>query len=303
MPISLFSRLLSGLLLLGALMTAACTVQPAGEATAAVTLEPPAVNELDVGERTMQVWSWPAAGEARGVILFSHGAASAPWKYDPLIHRWQAAGYTVYAPLHVDSTDHPLTAQYPGMASWQARLEDMAVLADAYGANGYVAAGHSYGGLVALTLGGADAILPEGFKGDPADSRVSLVLAFSPPPAIPGLVATDGYAALAVPALIQTGTQDVPFGSDAGWRVHLDAYEAAAPGGDRYALVLDGVDHYFGGAICRPELPGPKLLAEIATAADISLLMLRAYQQQDASALAALDGRLSAESPTVLLKK
>jgi predicted alpha/beta-hydrolase family hydrolase len=244
--------------------------------------------------RDVQVWRWAPRGRPLGTIAFSHGAASAPWKYDRLIGPWVKAGYIVLAPLHVDSTDHPRTAAYKGLASWKARIEDMRVLSRHIGGP-YIAAGHSYGGLTALTLGGAQAVVPEGVTSPLRDPAAIAVVAFSPPAPIPVLITTAGYGAIAVPALIQTGTADLLPGMDPdgeGWRSHLAAYEAATPGGNRYAMVLDGVDHYFGGAICEPTRPGPPKLREIARAADVSTLFLRAYGSRSTSARRALDARV-----------
>jgi hypothetical protein len=240
----------------------------------------------------------------RGVVLFSHGARSAPHKYELLVGRWVAAGYEVLAPLHVDSTEHPDTARYAGMASWAARIEDMRALAASVDASGYVAAGHSYGGLVALTLGGAEAVPPQGVSGPLRDPRVVAAVSFSPPAPIPVLIALQGYATLAVPALIQTGDRDVPPGqSGDGWKQHLAAYDAAASGGDRYALVLAGVDHYFGGLICEPDVPGPKQVAQLDEAAAISTLFLQAYGSGLGSARRALQRRLGVAGLATLTRK
>lgn len=257
-------------------------------------------SSLNIGDREVMVFAWQPA-QPQGVILFSHGAASAPWKYQNLIQVWVAQGYAVYAALHVDSTDHPQTEQYQGLASWQARLEDIRLLADNYGQSGYIAAGHSYGALLALVTGGAKGLQPPGYEKSLSDSRARLVLAFSPPAAIPGFIEKSGYAELSVPALIQTGTKDVPPGSEADWRGHLDAYDAAASGGDRYALVIDEVDHYFGGAIGRPELDTNKQLDELEAAADVSLLIIKAFYQQDMAAKTALQ-TLSATAGSVQLQ-
>jgi hypothetical protein len=243
--------------------------------------------------RQVQVWCWAPRARPIGTIAFSHGAASAPWKYDRLIGPWVKAGYIVLAPLHVDSTDHPRMADYKGLAGWKARIEDMRALSQHIGGP-YIAAGHSYGALTALTLGGAQAVVPEGVEAPLRDPAVIAAVAFSPPAPIPVLITATGYGALAVPALIQTGTMDILPGLDMsgeGWRSHLAAYEAAAPGGHRYAMVLDDVDHYFGGAICRPDRPGPPQLREIARAADVSTLFLRAYGSRSASARRALDAQ------------
>ncbi|PKP91170.1 MAG: alpha/beta hydrolase [Alphaproteobacteria bacterium HGW-Alphaproteobacteria-16] len=256
--------------------------------------------------REIAVSHWRPKGRRRGVILFSHGAASAPWKYERLIQPWADRGWEVFAPLHVDSTDHPDTKSYPGMKSWAARVEDMHLLARRYGRGGYVAAGHSYGGLTALTLGGAAAAVPEGYQGQLRDPAARCVLAFSPPPPLPGLISEAGYAKLAVPALIQTGTQDMwpaaPPGPDA-WRGHLVAYKAAEAGGDRYALVLEGVDHYFRGAICRPELPGPPQLPELAQAVELSLRFMDAHHRRDATARRALIAAVNDTGPVLLQRK
>ncbi|MFK8017539.1 MAG: alpha/beta fold hydrolase [Gammaproteobacteria bacterium] len=236
----------------------------------------PNQHKLLIAEREVEVWAWGEANSG-GVVLFSHGAQSAPWKYKPMIQEWVDRGLRVYAPLHVDSTDHPKTADYPGFASWTARLEDMELIANKFGGDAYVAAGHSYGALLALVKGGVSAT-KAGFQGEMDDARVSLVLAFSPPPAIPGLVDLEAFGDLRVPALIQTGTRDIAMGDTTrGWRVHLDAFEQAPSGGASYALIIDDVDHYFGGAICRPELPGPAQKAELAVALDFASLMIDAY--------------------------
>jgi predicted alpha/beta-hydrolase family hydrolase len=235
--------------------------------------------------RVCRTWRYDPAGQRRGTIVFGHGAASAPWKYEALFARWTQAGYRVLAPLHVDSTDHPDRASFAGLAGWAARIEDMRGLTATIENAQYVAAGHSYGALGALALGGAEPLLPEGVTGPLLDPRAVLTLAFSPPGAVAPLIDAKGYSALAVPALIQTGTADIPPGAD-GWTSHLLAFESAPARGDRFGLVLDGVDHYFGGAICRPELPGPRQLAQLDRAAVLSLLMLQGWAQGDAAARA-----------------
>jgi hypothetical protein len=249
--------------------------------------------------RQSSITVWRAGGRKRGTILFSHGALSAPAKYAALLAPWAAAGFDIFAPLHVDSTDHPEKAKYGGMASWPARIADMRALATHIGNGPYIAAGHSYGALMALTLGGASALLPPGVKGPLRDPRAKAVVAFSPPGLTPPLVDAAGFATLAVPAFIQTGTKDVPPGATE-WKVHLAAYEAALPGGKRYGLVLDGVDHYFGGLICRPELPGPHQSPQFDDAIALSTLFLHGYGNHDQKAVARLNAQLKDTGATRL---
>lgn len=283
--------------------TAGIALLAGGRALA--TVASPQKSTLEAaGGRAVELWRWAPSGRRRGVIAFSHGAQSAPWKYENLLKPWADAGYEILAPLHVDSTDHPRTKAFPGQASWKARIEDMRAVAKAIPAKRFVAAGHSYGALTALTMGGAEAVMPEGLDGVQRDPRVSAVVAFSPPSAIDALIPASGYAKLAVPAFIQTGDRDVPLGSTdpAGWRGHLASYEASQAGGHRYALVLDGVDHYFGGLICR-EIDAVRQTVQLKQAIDLSTLFMNGFLNVDAKAQAALNARLDDAGPVQLIRK
>ncbi|WP_298199887.1 alpha/beta hydrolase [Novosphingobium sp.] len=245
---------------------------------------PPGPRRLDLAApdgRMIPVTEWRPAGRLRGTVLFFHGAGSSPQYYPDMVAAWVGAGHRVLAPLHVDSREHPRTRDFPGLASWQARIEDMRALVAHIGPEPYVAAGHSYGALAALGLGGAEPVLPAGMTGPVAPRLALAVIAFSPPAPIPVLITGAGYGALRVPALIQTGTLDIlpgmgPTGPDA-WRGHLAPFDAAAPGGHRYGLVLSGVNHYFGGAICDFRQPGPPQREALSTACAISRLFLTGF--------------------------
>ncbi|WP_226946693.1 alpha/beta hydrolase family protein [Rhizorhabdus phycosphaerae] len=259
------------------------------------------------GGREISVSEWRPQRRVKALVLFSHGAASSPRFYEALFAPWLDAGFHILAPLHVDSTEHPRLKDFPGLASWKARIEDMRALSAHVGDRPWIAAGHSYGGLVALTMGGAAAIPPAGIDGPLSDPKARAVVAFSPPAPIPVLCTAEGYGKLAVPALIQTGTKDIVPGITSidgeGWRSHLVPYEAAAPGGDRYGLVLEGVDHYFGGAICRYDLPGPRQVERLADAASISALFIDAHGRRDPTAARRLNALVTDALPRRLLHK
>lgn len=279
----------------------------AGPAFAKV-LRPPTTMTLHTPEgRAVQVTEWRPAGKVRGTILFSHGAASSPRFYDLIINPWVAAGWHVLAPLHVDSKEHPDTAKFAGLASWKARIEDMRVLIAHIGSKPFVAAGHSYGGLVATVLGGVAAVPPEGLALPLVPRLAKAVIAFSPPPPVPVLVTEKGYGALAVPALIQTGTLDIIPGMSTntpdGWKAHLAPFYAAAPGGDRYGLVLDGANHYFGGAICDPSQPGPQQRDALEHANTCAGLFLEGYGAANGAARRHLDARVTDALPVRLMKR
>lgn len=257
------------------------------------------------GGRRAVVSHWKPKGRLVGTILFSHGANSAPRHYERLIAPWVAAGYEVFAPLHVDSAEHPDTKHYPGLASWAARLEDMRALAAHIGSRPYIAAGHSYGGLTAIALGGGVSLVPQGVEGPLRDPIAKAVLAFSPPAPVPVLTGEAGYASVNVPMLVQTGTRDVPPGltDPEGWRGHLAPYDAAQSDGQRYALVLEDVDHYFGGLICRPDVPGPQQITQLDQAIQISRLFLDGYGRPSKNARRKLDARLAQDGAVRLARK
>ncbi len=254
-----------------------------------------------VNERELEVWSWEPSSKAKGSIIFSHGFGSSPDQYDPFVIPWVNAGYAVYAALHVDSRSHPDTSKYKGMQTWDMRLEDASFLANKYGSNGYIAAGHSYGALLSLVKGGVLAKTSELKDLKSKDERVKLVLAFSPPGAMPDFVDKTGFTSLSVPALIQTGTEDKPF--DGPWESHLDAYYGAEASGNLYALVFEGVDHYFGGAICRSDVPGPLQNKQLSQAVDLSLQMISAYFDDNKQAKESLATQLTDSGKVRLMQR
>jgi len=200
--------------------------------------------------------------------------------------------------MHVDSKEHPQNKDFVGLSSWHTRIEDMNMLSDTFGQDGFIAAGHSYGALWALVAGGVEAIREDNSFGSLKDERVRAVLAFSPPGETPVLVKKEGFSHLAVPALIQTGRKDAPPG--ATWEVHLDAFHAAEASGKTYALIYDNVDHYFGGAICDLDKPGPPQHKELRDAAELSLQLLDAYANSDSSTIPELKSGI--ETADVLRK-
>ncbi|HPF26854.1 MAG: alpha/beta hydrolase [Steroidobacteraceae bacterium] len=216
-----------------------------------------------------------------GVIVFSHGAYASPARYDALLTAWAKGGWVVVAPLHVDSEDHPDRANYEQSESLRLRLEDYDLAVASYGgktptmilpgvetSGDVIAAGHSYGALIAQIAGGAR--LDGSFTA--ASTRAPLplaVVAISPPGPIPNYVSSAGWSQIKVPQLVISGTTDIVPGIAPEWNLHMASYEAA-PAGKAYALVFDRMDHYFNGAYGRlqpidasTELAVQKLNAEI----------------------------------------
>lgn len=198
---------------------------------------------LTLGDgRVVPLRVWEPAGNPQALLAFSHGANSRPDKYDQLCERLAAAGYRVIAPTHADSPDHPGGGNIPREAGIPMRLADMrAILAQA-GSLPAIAAGHSYGALIAQMLGGAGPMPP---------AAVQAVVAWSPPGPFPPAITAQTWASLARPQLVVTGTADTLPIMAPTWDVHRVSFDAAP--GPAVLFVGEGVDHYFGNIICRPE--------------------------------------------------
>ncbi len=223
---------------------------------------------------------WPAQGRHMPVILFSHGAYSSKDLYGPIVDAWAARGYIVIAPTHRDSVSLGVRrgTNEPRYFAW--RMEDMELLlarldaviamapglADRAEPTSIVAAGHSFGGLVAQTLGGATYFDPStGATVSRQDPRVRAVIIFSGAGPFPPILRPSDFATLTPPMLVTVGTNDLqqaPGLTGHEWRKL--PYELA-PAGSKFRLTLDGADHYLGGTVGRDDLPrdarGPAWLA------------------------------------------
>jgi hypothetical protein len=238
--------------------------------------------------RTVHARLWwpstrPRGGRTRGLILFSHGANSQPAKYDRLAGAWARAGWVVVGPVHMDSPDHPDRPQVSPDQGLALRLADLrtplAWLGGIERATGLripaeriIVAGHSYGALSAQALAGASVRRP-GDGGPTPDPRIRAVVAFSPPGPIPGYVEAGDWAGVAVPQFVQTGTADLVPPLVTRWEAHRASFEAARV---RPALlwVGEGVDHYFGNLIGRPEREAPDQSTAFSCALTASLAFM-----------------------------
>lgn len=207
---------------------------------------------------------WQPKGKPKSLIAFSHGANSRPDKYDRLFAALAAAGHHVVAPLHADSPDHPGGGKIAREDGIPMRMADMrAVLAQFGTGVPHIAAGHSYGALIAQMLGGASGTAPE---------PVKAVVAWSPPGPFPPGITADTWKTMARPQLVVTGTADMLPMMAPTWDVHRVSFDVApAPS---VLFVGDGVDHYFGNIICRPERTEAPQAAQFDDAVAITLAFI-----------------------------
>lgn len=227
-------------------------------------------------QRATSLVTW-VPPKVKGVVLFSTGHGSWPEKYDALASAWKAAGFAVVAPLHVDSLHYPDRDKFTREASFGERIADLKA-ASAYAARTWpgkpvIAAGHSFGTLTALCLGGGLSQL-----GNFKDPTVKAVIGFSSPGLIPGLISPQAYAGDALPVMVITGDQDTVPGLVTDWHDHLLPIQAS-PAGDKFAVVYRGAMHE---TIGHPD--DPAFAPAIAT----STRFLQAYGLGEKSARKAL---------------
>lgn len=267
---------LASLFVLAAPIAPACALQASEAETTAPGVQPTSrtVSTPDGRAVSLSIWTAP---EERGVVVFSHGFGGAPSGYGRLLSEWAAHGFTVIAPLHVDSQQHP-DRKADGRTAFGTRLEDLAltrgIAVRDHEGKPLIVAGHSFGSLMSLIAGGAKTLV--GPHGDPA---VKGVIAFSSPGAIPMVVTPETYRTLATPLLMITGDQDVVPGYADDWRDHRLPFDGS-PAGDKTLIVVAGAGH---------QLPGTAEGEQFDLLVRATEDFLDAYALTDAAAKARLE--------------
>lgn len=244
--------------------------------------------------------AYPVAGRALPVVLFSHGAYSSREYYAPLTDPWAAHGHVVISPTHLDSTTLGVKrTDPPNAAWWPSRLADMHTIVDRLdeivaripglgdrvdGAR-IAAAGHSFGGMVAQTIGGATYLDEASQQAiSSAIARVRAVIIVSGAGLLPPLTRESDWLPLTVPALVTVGTNDLAQAGFSGYEWRRQPYDFA-PAGGKYLLTLDGCDHYLGGTVGRDDLPrDPRGARYLAATSAVSAAFLRAWLRDDEAA-------------------
>ena len=270
---------------LGALSTApalAQTVPATAQASAAtrVPLTAPDGRAID-----LSVWQ---AADEQGVIVFSHGWNSDPARYHRIIDDWTAHGFTVVAPMHLDSLLHPRHAEADERSVFITRIVDLAVVRGyvqaSHPGKPMIAAGHSFGSLNSLMEAGAETVA--GPLGDPA---VKAVIALSTPGKIPGVINPSTFATVTTPVLIVTGDADLVQGFVTDPADHRFAFDTSAAGG-KMLLTFAGGDH---------SLVGNADAADFDLIAATTVDFMRAHALGDAAAQARLDALTAPEGVTI----
>ena len=225
-------------------------------------------------ERSVSV-HYPGKGANHPLLLFSHGNWSDRYSYDRVIDYWVSHGYVVLSTDHADCCS-PVkgimnSLRYGQLGLIDRRVTDLefllasvdkleTLLPDFVGkadTSRVAATGHSFGAFSAQQLGGASAMNPD--NGDyryQVNPSIRAVVALNPPGPMFDTITADSWRGLQLPTLVTTGTWDVQKGFWEQWQLHLMSFENS-PAGNKYALVVEGADHYLGNLICRTKRDMP----------------------------------------------
>ena len=205
------------------------------------------------------------------LLYFSHGNWSNKDKYDAVINYWVSHGYVVIAPNHLDCCSMASgifnSLRYGNFGLIENRVSDFNFLINHYAEleqalpallgkadiKNIALVGHSFGAFTAQQFGGAGTYNTDDEQYHYyQDDRIKAIVAISPPGPMFDEITAQSWQQLSTPTFVSTGTWDVDSNFFPQYELHLMSYETALPN-DKYALVIEGADHYLGNLICRPE--------------------------------------------------
>jgi len=279
--------------------------QPA-RAALAVRVDDSVVLAAADGRKVPLRVAYPEGAGPWPLIVFSHGMFSSNRMYLPVFEHWASQGYLVMAPNHLDA-DYGWRPQRNEDVEMLAlsRGADLALVMDSLDSIGqaipqlagkfapppYAGAGHSMGTYMAMLQAGLQTRNPVTGKVLAwPDPRIGYVVMSSDPGKM-ALMPEDLWLGVQVPTFMTTGTRD--FGTSGKGRRPTDytmerLTGAGAAPGRRFRVLVDGLDHYYGGLVhrapkdTRPDPQALEIYLKLSTA------FLDAFVKNDAGALSYL---------------
>ena len=217
--------------------------------------------------------TWPAGERRYPLVVFSQGALCPNNMYASVTDHWTSHGYVTMAPLHIDSESNGFGFQdLAGKDLVAERLKDMSYILDSLddietfvpGLDGKIdidriaASGHYFGGRIALALTGLETLdATTGKLIDVADDRYKVAVVLSGVGQLSNMP-LGAFSRYTGAVYSSGGTKDLGAtgrGPVFPWPWRMAAFFETPPG-DKYGLVLDEGDHYYGGLICRETAGG-----------------------------------------------
>lgn len=239
------------------------------------------------------------------VLLFSHGNWSDQYSYDNVVKHWVSHGYVVLLPLHLDGQGAMRgifnSMRYGQMGLIHERVNDVKLmfntiegwasetLLSRMDLETIAATGHSFGAFTAQQFGGARALDDDtGRWYRPIDPSFKAVVAISPPGPMFDVITEDSWTEQESPMLATTGTWDMNKSFFPQWQLHKMSFDRA-PAGDKFALVVQGMDHYLGNLMCRLEREAEPQHDQLRMLQSTTVAFLDAYVKELPQAMAYLE--------------
>ena len=208
---------------------------------------------------------FPQQGGPYPLIVLSHGTFSSPERYQLISRHWAGQGYVVMVPQHKDANYAVRPTSYETMqAVTMSRVADMSqildelqrieqrlpALAGKIDHAHYIAAGHSIGTQVAMLVTGMQYRTGFDATAVAADENRYQALVLVSDPGKMRLMPLNLWLGSTVPTYMATGTDDYGLMGSRGPATEAQSELLTSDATvDRYMLLVENSDHYFGGLI------------------------------------------------------
>jgi len=255
-------------------------------------------------EIVLQV-SYPDAEGSFPVVVFSHGAFCYPQQFRSVTDRWVSNGYVVIALNHLDSPNLGKINPRVLFTLLESRALDLSFAVDAaprieaalpdfngtLDIENVAVSGHSFGGMMSQVMIGAPIVSRKGEVVSYADERFDAAVILSgvgPAKLVDKSELTkEAFDSIDRPLIANGGTLDtgnIGTREEFPWEWRMSPYTLSPPG-DKYSVVLENSDHYFGGLICREDRGGEADPQGVEIVSTLQIAFLDAYLKNDKAAL------------------
>lgn len=212
---------------------------------------------------------YPDQGGPYPIIVFSHGTFSSSDKYNLVVEFWAERGYVVILPNHLDANYGIIPSKTEDMIRIiHTRISDMSFILDNLDAiegqnlglkgklnrNQIIAAGHSIGTQVVLVNTGQRMRNPtNNYVTESSEDRFMAAVMLSDPGKM-AMMPDDTWKGGSAPTFLSTGPEDYGLMGDGRREAEYQNEILTLPDestGDKYLLLIERGDHYFGGLIHR----------------------------------------------------